>query len=378
MANVLPALAPQDRPLALVHGLRVRFPQHPGPPAPLRTPSTARDHPARTSGRRGTAVSSIPATATRRNEPWRPRPLRGPRPSRDRTDGRRHHRPRLRRRGPHDRLHQQGLRGARPPRLGPGREQCCPRSPNRPLRRGAPKRQGSGGTPTISPASSRPSSHRPATTGRQRESRAGPNPLAVSFDDKATRRSPGTCSATTRPRSSPPWTTPQSRGPAPNSWPVPLPTRPRSASTRFHTQNDHGDWDVVHHGFTTANATHQLINRLRHPELLRGVYQAAMKVFLDRFLNVPPARLPGRTAPTGRRPDLDSLQACWDQEGMVDEAGAIVYGWLRSGGDRVGRPWPRSGSAPARGGRRVPLVPDLRGRRPPVRGLAAGIGASRR
>ncbi len=28
--------------------------------------------------------------------------------------------------------------------------------------------------------------------------------------------------------------------------------------TRFHTQNDHGDWDVVHHGFTAANAVHQL------------------------------------------------------------------------------------------------------------------------
>jgi len=110
--------------------------------------------------------------------------------------------------------------------------------------------------------------------------------------------------------------------------------------TRFHTQNDHGDWDVVHHGFTTANATHQLINRAATPELLRGVYQAAMKVFLDRFLNIPPARLPGQHASASvapdfsrGRPELSGLQACWDQEGMVDEAGAIVYGWLRDGGD---------------------------------------------
>jgi nitrite reductase/ring-hydroxylating ferredoxin subunit len=109
--------------------------------------------------------------------------------------------------------------------------------------------------------------------------------------------------------------------------------------TRFHTQNDHGDWDVVHHGFTTANATHQLINRAATPELLRGVYQAAMKVFLDRFLNIPAARLPGQhsaasgLAPAPGRPELSGLQACWDQEGMVDEAGAIVYGWLRDGGD---------------------------------------------
>jgi nitrite reductase/ring-hydroxylating ferredoxin subunit len=110
--------------------------------------------------------------------------------------------------------------------------------------------------------------------------------------------------------------------------------------TRFHTQNDHGDWDVVHHGFTTANATHQLINRAATPELLRGVYQAAMKVFLDRFLNIPPARLPSQHAAASvapgfsqGRPELSGLQACWDQEGMVDEAGAIVYGWLRDGGE---------------------------------------------
>lgn len=99
--------------------------------------------------------------------------------------------------------------------------------------------------------------------------------------------------------------------------------------TRFHTQNDHGDWDVVHHGFTTANAVHRLIRRNPTPELVRGIYQGAMKVYLDRFLNVPAARLPAASD----RPDLARLQQCFDREGMVDEAGATVYGWLRSGGD---------------------------------------------
>jgi nitrite reductase/ring-hydroxylating ferredoxin subunit len=118
--------------------------------------------------------------------------------------------------------------------------------------------------------------------------------------------------------------------------------------TRFHTQNDHGDWDVVHHGFTTANAVHQLVRRNPTPELVRGIYQGAMKVFLDRFLNVPAARLPGAQGRGGGepragehrpfddrtgRPDLRELQQCFNQEGMVDEAGAIVHGWLRSGGD---------------------------------------------
>jgi hypothetical protein len=108
---------------------------------------------------------------------------------------------------------------------------------------------------------------------------------------------------------------------------------------RFHTRNDHGDWDVVHHGFTAANAVHQLIRRVPDPYLARGIYQGAMKVFLDRFLNIPAARLPGASrsntggAPSAR-PDLEQLQECWDQEGQVDDAGGIVYGWLMSGGDQ--------------------------------------------
>lgn len=100
--------------------------------------------------------------------------------------------------------------------------------------------------------------------------------------------------------------------------------------TRFHVQNDHADWDVVHHGFTSANALHQMIVRSPSPLLLRGVVQVAMKVFLDRFLNVPAARLP--KASEG---DLADLGPCLDTEGRVDEAGSVVYGFLRSGGSRA-------------------------------------------
>ena len=105
--------------------------------------------------------------------------------------------------------------------------------------------------------------------------------------------------------------------------------------TRFHTQNDHGDWDVVHHAFTSANAVHQLLQRAATPELARGIYQGAGKVFLDRFLNVPAAPLPGRHPQSSAPPDLAALAACWDQQDMVDEAGAIVYGWLTRGGSRA-------------------------------------------
>ncbi len=103
---------------------------------------------------------------------------------------------------------------------------------------------------------------------------------------------------------------------------------------RFHTQNDHGDWDEVHHGFTAANATHQMICRCPQPELARGIFQAAMKVFLDRFLNVPAARLPNQHPAAATPGDLAELRSCWDQEGMVDQAGAIVYSWVRSGGEQ--------------------------------------------
>ncbi|CAA9222927.1 MAG: Ferredoxin reductase [uncultured Acidimicrobiales bacterium] len=98
--------------------------------------------------------------------------------------------------------------------------------------------------------------------------------------------------------------------------------------TRFHTQNDFGDWDAVHHGFTYANALHQCLIRQPSDELVRGVIHGALRVYLDRFLNVPAARLPATD-----HADLADLQACWDAQGGVDRAGAIAYGWLKSGGD---------------------------------------------
>jgi hypothetical protein len=98
--------------------------------------------------------------------------------------------------------------------------------------------------------------------------------------------------------------------------------------TRFHTQNDHGDWDEVHHAFTAANALHQALRRSPSPALLRGVYHGALRIYLDRFLNIPAARLPG-AGPA----DLAELQGCWDSEGRVDDAGTLVYGHLTGGGD---------------------------------------------
>ena len=96
---------------------------------------------------------------------------------------------------------------------------------------------------------------------------------------------------------------------------------------RFHTQNDIGDWESVHHTFTSASAVHQAIARRPTPELLRGVVHGALRVHLDRFLNVPAARLP-----TGRPRRLAELEASWSSLGGVDEAGEIVAGHLAGGG----------------------------------------------
>ena len=97
---------------------------------------------------------------------------------------------------------------------------------------------------------------------------------------------------------------------------------------RFHTQNDHGDWNTVHHTFTAANGLHQALTRNTTPDLLRGAVHGALRVYLDRFLNVPAARLP--TATSG---DLTDLEECWNVQGGVNEAGAIAYGYLADGGD---------------------------------------------
>jgi nitrite reductase/ring-hydroxylating ferredoxin subunit len=96
---------------------------------------------------------------------------------------------------------------------------------------------------------------------------------------------------------------------------------------RFHTQNDHGDWDTVHHAFTAANALHQALVRNPTLELLRGAVHGALRVYLDRFLNIPAARLPTTTVGV-----LGALDACWDVQGGVNEAGEIAYGYLEGGG----------------------------------------------
>ena len=73
---------------------------------------------------------------------------------------------------------------------------------------------------------------------------------------------------------------------------------------RFHTSNEFGDWDTVHNTLTVANALHQALKRAPSVELLRAVFDTAISIYLDRFLNMPPpahSRVKRRTVPGGPR-----------------------------------------------------------------------------
>src|ERR671930_299141 len=102
---------------------------------------------------------------------------------------------------------------------------------------------------------------------------------------------------------------------------------------RFPTSNEFGDWDTALHTFTFANAVQQGLRRAPSVELLRGVFDSAMSVYLDRFLNVPAVRLP--EPDPAARPDelLEELPLLLDRQQRVNEAGALVASYLAAGGD---------------------------------------------
>jgi nitrite reductase/ring-hydroxylating ferredoxin subunit len=109
---------------------------------------------------------------------------------------------------------------------------------------------------------------------------------------------------------------------------------------RFGSANEHSDWESAHHAFTHANALHRMLIRLeaagRVPtaETLRGLLHGAMSLYLLRFLNVPPAKLPGEAG--DRLDDLpeDGELLCeqfldaLDRHGAVDTAPRYVARYL--------------------------------------------------
>jgi nitrite reductase/ring-hydroxylating ferredoxin subunit len=105
---------------------------------------------------------------------------------------------------------------------------------------------------------------------------------------------------------------------------------------QFHTSNEFGDWDTALHTFTFANAIYQGLKRAPSMALLRGVFDAAMSIYLDRFLNIPAARLP---RPNGASHDpaalLNTLPDMLNQQQQVNEAGRLVADYLHHDGDEA-------------------------------------------
>ena len=101
---------------------------------------------------------------------------------------------------------------------------------------------------------------------------------------------------------------------------------------RFPVSNEYGDWDTAHHSFTFANAVHQAVRRVSSMELIRGIFDAAMTVYLDRFLNVPATKLPERNgARTNPAERLAQLPDLLDRQQQVNQAGALVADYLGAG-----------------------------------------------
>ena len=104
---------------------------------------------------------------------------------------------------------------------------------------------------------------------------------------------------------------------------------------QFGTSNEFRDWNTVHHTYTYANAVYGLTRRTSAPEAYRGVFDAAIKVYLDRFLNMPPTPIPDGA--TDRDPDaaLENLMETFEVEddSEVNRAGRLTAEYVEGGGD---------------------------------------------
>jgi hypothetical protein len=104
---------------------------------------------------------------------------------------------------------------------------------------------------------------------------------------------------------------------------------------RFPTSNEFGDWDTALHTFTFANAVEQGLRRSPSVALLRGVFDAAISIHLDRYLNVPATRLPAADASSDPEAVLEELPHVLDRLQQVDEAARLVATYLASGGEHA-------------------------------------------
>ena len=105
---------------------------------------------------------------------------------------------------------------------------------------------------------------------------------------------------------------------------------------RFHTSNEFGDWDTVHNTLTAANALHQALKRAPSVELLRAVFDTAISIYLDRFLNMPAQRMP---EPDGAQVGDDvgpKILDAMDSQQQVEQAARLVTDYCTTSADPDG------------------------------------------
>jgi hypothetical protein len=111
---------------------------------------------------------------------------------------------------------------------------------------------------------------------------------------------------------------------------------------RFGNANEHSDWETAHHVFTYANAVHQMLGRIGSADIdsyanaVRGILHGAMALYLARYLNVPPARVPGEgdtldDLPAEPEAIRTALLDAFDRQRQVDMAARLVARHLTLG-----------------------------------------------
>jgi hypothetical protein len=98
---------------------------------------------------------------------------------------------------------------------------------------------------------------------------------------------------------------------------------------RFATSNEVTDWFNPQHTFIYTNGAYQAVKRSPTPDVARGLFHGAMAVYMDRYLNVPPARLPAERKTSDDLPRTaaglrDALLKELDQRASVERAADIV------------------------------------------------------
>ena len=98
-----------------------------------------------------------------------------------------------------------------------------------------------------------------------------------------------------------------------------------------------------------------MLNRAT-PELLKGVFDAALRKYLNRFLNIPPAKLPkpkssgennnntndnsvvsssSSTFDNDPKTSLKELSAVLDKQQQINQAGQLVADYIYNGGNQT-------------------------------------------